>query len=322
MHHGQGDWLPARAALHASGLYFQLRDIRAAELDDPFMQESIARSRAPERYVQILPGDLGRASPGTTPAGLIFHVARCGSTLVSQLLKQHGGVVVYAEPPPVNEILRPPQPWPRPQMIAALRSLGAAFAAHAARPYIIKCTSWNTLHCDLLAEAFPQTPWVFCVRDPVEVCVSLLQRPPGWLLGADEMSARFAAIVDPRREAASNEELVARAYAALCDAVARLDPARGCVVGYESLPAAVWEVVAPHFALQVDVATRARMAQAATRPAKAPMGAATVFTADGDAKQAAASDALRRAVGEHARPALERLVPGFRLFGYSGAARE
>ncbi|MGE0438412.1 MAG: hypothetical protein AB7P94_15855 [Steroidobacteraceae bacterium] len=316
MHHGQGDWLPARAALHPGGLFFQLRDIGAAALDDPFMQESITRSSAPERYVQILPQDLGRAPPGTAPAGLIFHVARCGSTLVSQLLKQQREFVVYAEPPPVNEILRPPQPWPRAQMIAALRSLGAAFAAHATRPYIIKCTSWNTLYCDLLAEAFPLTPWVFCVRDPVEVCVSLLQRPPGWLLGADEMSARFAAIVDPRREATSNEDLVARAYAALCEAVARLDPARGRVLGYESLPAAVWEVVAPHFSMPVDEAARARMAQAARRPAKAPVGATTAFNADSAAKQAAASDALRRAI--------ERLglVPGLRLFGYSREAPE
>ncbi len=49
--------------------------------------------------------------------GIVFHVSRCGSTLVSQLLKQHVGVVVYAEPLPVNEILLPPHKWPRPSWL-------------------------------------------------------------------------------------------------------------------------------------------------------------------------------------------------------------
>ncbi|MBV6416955.1 MAG: hypothetical protein CMLOHMNK_01573 [Steroidobacteraceae bacterium] len=324
MHHGQGDWLPARAALHPTGLYLQLRDIAVPELHDPFMKETLARSAAPEEYVQIEMQDLGRAPPGSGPAGIIFHVARCGSTLVSQLLKLQGGCAVYAEPPPVNEILRPPQPWPHARMVAALRSLGAAFAAHAARPYVLKLTSWNTLHCDLLTEAFPDSPWVLCLRDPVEVCVSLLQRPPGWLLGTDEMSRRFATIVDPQNRSRSNEELVARTYAAFCDSVVRLDPGKGRLVEYAELPGATWGDVAPHFSLPVSEVARDRMAQAATRHAKAPVTSTTPFSGDAATKQAAASAELRRAVDEIARPALARLgvVPGFRLFGYSGASRE
>jgi len=92
----QGDWLPARAALHATGLYFSLREIRPSELQDPFMQETIARIPARESVVHVAREDLGKGSAGTSPAGIIFHVSRCGSTLVSQLLKQHVGAVVYA----------------------------------------------------------------------------------------------------------------------------------------------------------------------------------------------------------------------------------
>ena len=315
MHNGQGDWLPARAALHPTGLYFALREIGPRELHDPFMQETIARVAAAEEFVQIVPADLGRAAPSTAPAGLIFHVARCGSTLVSQLLKQQGDLVVYAEPPPVNEILKPPQPWPRGELIAALRSLGDAFARHARGPYVLKCTSWNTLYCDIVAEAFPASPWVLCLRDPVEVCVSLLQRPPGWLLGTDEMSQRFAAICDPQGASSSNEELVARVYAAFCEAAARLDPNRGRLVDYPQLPQAVWHEVAPHFAVPVSDTARERMAQAATRHAKAPAAAAALFSGDAAAKQAAATASLRAAVEAHTRPALERLHARFGIRG-------
>ncbi|MGH8722282.1 MAG: hypothetical protein ACREU4_09880, partial [Burkholderiales bacterium] len=77
----QGEWLPARAALHPTGLYFSLREIRPAELQDPFMQETIARLPARETIVQIDREDVGKGVAGSAPAGLIFHVARCGSTL-------------------------------------------------------------------------------------------------------------------------------------------------------------------------------------------------------------------------------------------------
>ena len=46
-------WLPARAALHPTGLYFSLREIPPAELQDAFMAQTLARSGARERVVQI-----------------------------------------------------------------------------------------------------------------------------------------------------------------------------------------------------------------------------------------------------------------------------
>jgi hypothetical protein len=58
----QGDWLPARAALHPTGLYFSLREIRPAELQDPFMQETIARVPARETVVQVAREDVGKGA--------------------------------------------------------------------------------------------------------------------------------------------------------------------------------------------------------------------------------------------------------------------
>ncbi len=304
----QGDWLPARAALHPTGLYFALRDIRAAELQDPFMQETIARVAARESVVQIAREDVGKGAAGTSPAGIVFHVSRCGSTLVSQLLKQHVGIVVYAEPLPVNEILLPPHKWPRAELVAALRSLGAAFARHARKPYVLKLTSWNTLFCDLVAEAFPDSPWVLCLRDPVEVGVSLLQQPAGWIWDAGEAAAPFRRHVDPEGTAHSREEYVARLYAAFCEAAGRLDPARGRLVEHAALPGAVWETVAPHFSQAVDAPLRARMQAAAAMNSKAPVARPTAFADDAATKRAAASEMLREAVDRCARPALERLL--------------
>lgn len=271
------------------------------------MQETIARLPARESIVQIDRANVGKDTAGSAPAGIVFHFARCGSTLVSQVLKQQGGIVVYAEPLPVNEILVPPHKWVHGELAGALRSLGAAFARHAHRPYVLKLTSWNTLFCDVIAEAFPEAPWILVLRDPVEVAVSLLANPAGWIWESGAPVPHFAKYIDPEGAARSREQYVARLYGAFCRAAARLDPRQGRLVRYETLPGAIWDTIAPHFSLTLDAAARERMAKTSAMNAKAPPGANAPFANDTGNKQAAATAVLREAVLHYARPALEEL---------------
>ena len=300
--------MPVRAGLHPTGLYLALRQIAPGELRDAFLQQTVARVAAEESIVHVPAQDIGRAGPGTAPAGIIFHVARCGSTLVSQSLKKLDDLVVYSEPQAFNEILVPPRRWPRAELVAAMRTLGVAFAQHAQRPYVLKLSSWNTLYCDIVAEAFPDTPWVLSMRDPVEVGVSLLASPPGWFQDTAAGRSSLAMAVDPEGLAGSREEFVARVYGAFCEAAARLDASRGRLVQYDALPAAAWEVVAPHFSLSVNSREQDAMAQAARIHAKAPVGENPQFQSDAVAKQAAASPELRQAVDSWSRPQLARLM--------------
>ncbi len=296
--------LPVRATLRPDGLYLELRDIAAADLVDPFMQETVRRVTTGQRVVHIPNEALGAMPPQAAPAGVIFHVGRCGSTLVSQLLKLHGDVTVYSEPRPVNEILVPPHHAERAALIAALRSLSAVFARHAGGRYVLKLSSWNTLYCDLVAAAFPTSPWVLCVRDPVEVCVSLLQHRPGWMRDALSPAHPFSNVLDTAR-APTLELYLARAFAAFCEAAMGLDPHRGMVVAYDALPSAVWSDIAPHFGLTVDEDCRERMAAAARKHAKSPDAA---FVPDAASKRSAASPALLQAIDGLARPAFRRLT--------------
>jgi hypothetical protein len=219
------------------------------------MQETVVRISAPEGIIEIPNAELGTLAVGALPVGLVFHMARCGSSLVSQLLKEYTDLVVYSEPMPINEILAPPQVQTRVRMVAAIRSLAGLFALHAARPFVIKLSSWNTLYCELLTEAFPNTPWVLCVRDPLEVAVSLQGQPPGWLQQGSAPMDVLATVVDPERRARNPEAYTAQVLAAFCAAAARLDAGRGKLIRYEQLPAAVWDVVAAHFGLRADSAT-------------------------------------------------------------------
>jgi hypothetical protein len=115
-------------------------------------------------------------------------------------------------------------------------------------------------------------------------------------------------MVDPHGTATTPEAYVARVYAAFCDAIARLPVATGMLVAYPTLPTAVWDVVAPHFGIDVDAAAQQRMAEVAKTYSKKGGTAGTAFTPDAAEKQAAASPALKSAIDTIARPALERLL--------------
>jgi hypothetical protein len=184
---------------------------------------------------------------------------------------------------------------------------------------VLKFSSWNTLFCDLLTEAFPDSPWILSLRDPVEVGVSLLNQPAGWMRDVEGPASALRKHVDPEGATQSPEEFVARLYGAFCTAALRLDPGRGRLVHYETLPAAVWDTVAQHFSQSIDDRQRERMAQAARINAKAPVGKAVEFAGDATAKQAAASAGLREAIESFARPPLQRLQE---LHARRGEARE
>lgn len=295
--------LPVRAALHPDGLYLMLKPIGVKQLQDSFMQQTIARINAPASLLRApLRKDF---DAGSAPNGLIFHVGRCGSTLLSQLLKQSEGVAVYAEPMPLNELLAPPHKHAREEIVAALRGLGEAFARHSGGRYVLKCSSWATLYADIITEAFPQTPWAFSVRDPLEVGVSFLKEAAPWFRRETEQGREIARRADPANQASSHEQYFARLFAACCEAVLRLDRTRGRLIEYETLPAAVWESLAPHFGLPADAAVRAKMTAAAHVDVKAQT--ARPFAPDSGRKRAMASDELREAVDAIARPALARL---------------
>lgn len=307
-----GPGLPTRAALHETGLFLALQPIEPDALRDPLMQHTITRLGLANAFVQIANEDLGKATVSDAPAGIVFHVGRCGSTLISQSLKQHGGAVIYSEPLPFNELLSlPPGAWPRARIVGALRSLGAAFAAHAGGPYVLKLSSWSTLFCDVVAEAFPGTPWAFNLRDPIEVGEAITRDPPPWFMGSSEPARHITHVVDPETASTDRHTFFALLFAAFCDAIGRLDLRGGILVDYAQLPGAIPDVVAPHFGLSVDPAQRARMLSASTQYAKAPLAAPRAFANDSAAKRSAASPELRAAVDAIARPALERLRTAF-----------
>jgi hypothetical protein len=104
------------------------------------------------------------------PSAFIFHVSRCGSTLISQAFSQPKENIVIAEAPLLDEILRAPdtqESWFK----SAIKALGQK-RNFKESDFFIKLDSWHIHFYELLREWYPQTPFFFLYRRPDEVIAS------------------------------------------------------------------------------------------------------------------------------------------------------
>lgn len=159
----------------------------------------------------------------------------------------------------------------------------------------------------LILRAYPDVPWVFLVRDPVEVIVSHLRQPGAQMVPG--MIGYTPAGVEPEQAwRLAREEYCARMLGAFCAAAAEVFDAGaglGRVLDHECLPAALESVVWPHFALHLDEDARAAMAASLIRDAKHPK---LEFSPDGQDKRREATDAVHVAAARWAMPAYMRLL--------------
>jgi len=112
------------------------------------------------------------------PSAFIFHVSRCGSTMLTQAYAMEKSNLVISECPLLDEILRASERDPtvdqQQKQIwfnAALAFLGQLHSG-SAKSFIIKLDCWHIHFYDLLRQWFPDTPFFFLSRTPEEVIAS------------------------------------------------------------------------------------------------------------------------------------------------------
>jgi hypothetical protein len=242
-------------------------DIGDRALEEPFFEDTVRLClRNPYTRFSRRAAPLAAAA-GAPPAGFIFHMSRCGSTLAARILNAAGFRVV-SEALAIDQAIT--------SRLPDLREVVAAFGGGA--PYIVKLDSWHIHNLPRIREDFPETPWVFLFRDPAEVLVSLLRSP-----GRHALPGAIAPHVlglTPEDITLPPAEWTARVLAAICRSAS--GHRNGLFVDYRRLPDAVADAIAPHFGLHLDDAQTARMNEAARVDAKQP---AAVFTPDTAEKQ-------------------------------------
>lgn len=180
------NWIPYKLNYTADGWTVQWLDLGDNRMIHPFFDETILACRYKQRErsskvslstMDFVP-EAGKDLAALEPSAFVFHVSRCGSTLLSQAFSVHEENIVVSEAPLLDEILRAQEHQPdlsasRQEMWfkAAIRSMGQQ-RNFKERDYIIKLDCWHIHFYEVLREWYPDTPFFFLYRKPDEVIAS------------------------------------------------------------------------------------------------------------------------------------------------------
>jgi hypothetical protein len=289
-------WLPAEVAeVEGRATVAWLRFGRR-RLTESFFHESLTRQRhlpfSRLFAVRTPLGDLAAWAdvlPAREPAGLIFHMSRCGSTLAAQMLAASPANVVLSEAAPINAIVRHAD-LDDEAKVALLRAMVAALgqARNGETRLFLKLDCWHSLDLPLFRRAFPDTPWMFLYRDPVEVLVSQTRRRGVQMVPSLVPPSTFGIDLP---DGVPSDDYCAQVLAAVCEGAVRHYPAGGGrLVNYSQLPEALFTQILPHFGVTPSEVEARTMRAATVRDAKTPE---QTFAPDAQDKQQAATPALR-----------------------------
>ncbi len=292
-------WLPADVVDGPDGPIVEWLHFAEEPLSHPFYQDSLQRARALpfNRLMRIATplSALDAFANDPPPDGFIFHMSRCGSTLVAQMLAAVPGHIVVSEPPPLNTIIQlagrgiiPPD---------TIRTMIAALTRDrdgATRRRFVKLDAWHSLALPMLRALYPDVPWIFLFRDPVEVLVSQARMPGVHAVPGIVPLDAFGVTPDP---SIGHNDYAAWLLDLICKAALDgLGQGGGLLINYRQLPGAMDDLVLPHFGIPLDETERAAMATASGKNAKSPD---TGFATDSAAKQREADPIIRATANRH-----------------------
>jgi len=301
-------WIPVRLFWEENRAFADWCFFGKERLTEPFFDDSVMkrfrepfnllfRHRTPIEFL----GEMSEFSAGLKPAGFIFHLSRCGSTLVSQMLAASERNIVISEASPVDFVLRSGNVAPE-KRVSWLRFVVNALG-QARNPseenFFIKFDSWNTLEIELVKKAFPDVPWIFLYRNPVEIIVSHIRQRgahmvPGMIPEIlDEFDFEDSVRMPP-------EEFCARVLGRICrSALGFLKNGEGLAVNYTELPEGLNDRILKHFGVESTEKEFEQMLAASRFDAKNPV---LNFSADADRKKKVANAAAIEAARKFVEP--------------------
>jgi len=172
------NWLPWKL----SGTLCEWIHTADKKFTEPFFSDTISVCKKfPENrssYKVITDLEIMSEWSGTinaiNPTAFIFHISRCGSTLLSQMLSLEESNIVLSEVPFFDELLRLPYKDPIDRMlandylVAAIKLYGRKKSRDESQLFI-KTDSWHLHFYEQLRDLFPSVPFILLFRNPLEV---------------------------------------------------------------------------------------------------------------------------------------------------------
>lgn len=317
-------WIPNRI-IHKENTYFlELSRLQYPRPREKFIAFDLERS---DQSVYMPPYELlkpGKYTYNKNPAGLIFHLSRCGSTVLSEMFRPLLNYQVVAESEAIGNMFQIFNCSEEKQVIALQNMIGLFQHSLCTNDegLIIKLSSWNAVAIRIFQMAFPDTPCFFLYREPSEIMVSMLKKPPPWLdrkkieikleennraengnLQCDFYTEMLARV--HYTNTLSDTELYARLLGDICRCIANA-PQPVLSMDYTSLPESMPDIIAPYFGIKIKSTDLNRIMAASQRDTKV-IGSRKSFVPDSENKQKAVTAEIKQAVEYHISPMLKIL---------------
>jgi hypothetical protein len=229
-------WIPERIVTDGSGAQrCRWIDVAGVRFTDPFFDSTVRQRRRDahgERWstvAELL--DEAATVPAVNEVVFIFHVSRCGSTLMSQLFGLDEQALVLSETPLLDTVLQT-DPSHRERLFeAALRLLCRPRGGVAPR-VVVKTDAWHLFQAATLRRLYPQARFVLLYRQPAAVLGSH-HKMRGTHMVPGLLDAAFHVPYDPEKLTLDQYSAIVlgRLYQAMLDVAAADD--RSLLVSYE-----------------------------------------------------------------------------------------
>ncbi len=183
------EYIPAKLIEAADGIRFRWLYAGPKRFTEPFFQETLLACRFfPENKKQSIETSAGELIEAANsidtvePSAFIFHISRCGSTLLSQLLATSEKCIVLSEVPLLDDILRLPYSHAMSEeesdtlFKAAVRLLARRYSGKETHLFI-KFDSWHTMFYKRIRRCYPGVPVILLYREPMQVMRSHAKEP-------------------------------------------------------------------------------------------------------------------------------------------------
>lgn len=180
--HPISNWIPNKLVEIDGKVYFEWIYLGDKRYVDPFFDETLMKCKShynnSTRYKvvssveNVIDWSAGLVSAELK--SLLFHVSRCGSTMMCQSLAVSPQNIVVSEAPILDQIIRSDffDLDKKRVLIKSVIALLGQKRFVEEKNLIVKLDSWHVFEIDELRAIFPELPFVLLYRDPSEVLKS------------------------------------------------------------------------------------------------------------------------------------------------------
>jgi len=247
-------WVPVEFLIESDEMSFHWMDFSGVNIYEPFFRQTVAKmvERGNQKKASSMQDliRIGSRTPPIPPSCLIFHVSRCGSTLLANALRASCNCIVLSEPKIITDLFHFCNDLPAPAQLlrdSILQSIVNLYAGYQGiqRNIIIKLASWNLLSFRLFRKVWPDVPCILLIRHPGEVIVSNL-KPGGWLnfRSNPQCASRLLELDEMQVEQTSDMEFCARVIKRLNETALEFINARLMIIDYNMIDAGLMPAIA------------------------------------------------------------------------------